>query len=119
LGALGDPAEFVEPAVGKVHAWLRMLRTHQWAKNALVMVPLVTAQRFDLPALGEATLAFLAFSCAASGIYIVNDLVDLDADRKHPSKKHRPLAAGTVPILDALLVAPTMILVAVILAVLI
>jgi len=119
LAALDTEAVLLDPPPGKGLAWLRLLRTHQWAKNALVLVPLVTAQRFDLPALGEATLAFLAFSLAASGIYIVNDLVDLDADRKHPSKKRRPLAAGTVPALHALLVAPIMIVVALILAILI
>ena len=89
-------------------AWIKLLRVHQWAKNALVFVPLVTAQRFDLLAFGEAIGAFLAFSLAASAIYILNDLVDLDADRKHPSKKHRPLAAGTVPITRAMVLIPAL-----------
>jgi len=118
LVALGADAIVLEPAVSTWKAWLKLLRIHQWAKNALVLVPLVTAQRFDLPALGEATLAFFAFSLAASGIYIVNDLVDVDADRNHPSKKHRPLAAGTVSIGHSVLVAPALIVVALILAIL-
>jgi 4-hydroxybenzoate polyprenyltransferase len=87
-----------------------LLRIHQWAKNALVFVPVVTAQRFDLPAVGGAMGAFLAFSLAASAIYVLNDLVDLDADRKHPSKKRRPLAGGTVSIIRAMLLIPLLLL---------
>lgn len=60
----------------------------------LVFVALVMAHRFDLLALGIAIAAFIAFSLAAFGIYILNDLVDVEADRKHPTKKNRPLAAG-------------------------
>jgi 4-hydroxybenzoate polyprenyltransferase len=104
-----DPgATVLENATGEMHAWIKLLRVHQWAKNALVFVPLVTARRFDLPAFGEAIGAFLAFSLAASAIYIVNDLVDLDADRKHPTKKHRPLAAGTTPIIRAMALIPAL-----------
>jgi 4-hydroxybenzoate polyprenyltransferase/phosphoserine phosphatase len=107
-----DPdATILENAGGRIRAWIKLLRIHQWAKNALVFVPLVTAQRFDLVAFGEAIGAFLAFSVAASAIYILNDLVDLDADRKHPSKKRRPLAAGTVPITRAMVVIPALLVV--------
>ena len=97
---------------GRWRAWIKLLRLHQWAKNALVLVPVLTAHRFDPTSIALAIGAFLTFSCAASAIYIVNDLVDLEADRKHPSKKRRPLAAGTVPILQAIFVAPVMIAIA-------
>jgi 4-hydroxybenzoate polyprenyltransferase len=104
-----DPdATVLEDATSRTRAWIKLLRVHQWVKNALVFIPLVTAQRFDLLAFGEAIGAFLAFSLAASAVYILNDLVDLDADRKHPSKKRRPLAAGTVPITRAIVLAPTL-----------
>jgi 4-hydroxybenzoate polyprenyltransferase/phosphoserine phosphatase len=116
LLALDNGAVILEPPAGVYRAWIKLLRPHQWAKNALVFVPLLTAQRFDLPALGGAALAFLAFSLAASGIYIVNDLVDLDADRNHPSKKSRPLAAGTVPVLEAMIAAPLLLFTALALA---
>ena len=97
-----DPDAIVfEDAAGRVGSWLKLLRVHQWAKNSLVFVPLVTAQRFDLLSFGKVFVAFVAFSLAASAIYIINDLVDLDADRKHPRKNQRPLAAGTVPITNA------------------
>jgi 4-hydroxybenzoate polyprenyltransferase len=88
-----------------------LLRVHQWAKNGLVFVPLVTAQRFDLLALREALGAFFAFSLAASAMYVLNDLVDLDADRKHPTKKRRPLAAGTVSITMAVLIIPALLVI--------
>jgi 4-hydroxybenzoate polyprenyltransferase len=105
-----DPDTVVLPsAVGKTRAWMKLLRVHQWAKNALVFVPLVTAQRyFDLSALGNAIAAFLAFSLTASAIYILNDLIDLDADRNHPSKRLRPLAAGTLPITGATVLIPAL-----------
>ncbi len=91
---------------------MKLLRVHQWAKNTLVLVPLVTAQHFDLVSLSKVIGAFSAFSLAASATYILNDLVDLDADRKHPSKRQRPLAAGTVPVFAAMFVALLLLVVA-------
>jgi 4-hydroxybenzoate polyprenyltransferase len=73
-----------------------------------VFVPLVTAQRFDLLALREALGAFFAFSLTASAMYVLNDLVDLEADRKHPTKRRRPLAAGTVSITMAVFLIPAL-----------
>ena len=96
----------LEKAISKARPWVSLLRVHHWAKNGLVFVPLVTAQRFDLLAFGQAIGAFMAFSLAASAVYILNDIVDLDADRQHPSKKFRPLAAGVVPIRAALTLVP-------------
>ncbi len=79
--------------------FLRTLRVHQWSKNALLVVPLLLAHKVSDPArLISAMLAFIAFSLAASGVYIVNDLLDLENDRQHPTKRSRPLAAGLLPI---------------------
>jgi 4-hydroxybenzoate polyprenyltransferase len=104
-----DPGvTILESPKGRTRAWIRLLRVHQWAKNGLVFVPLLTAQRFDLLALREALGAFLAFSVTASAMYILNDLVDVDADRKHPTKKRRPLAAGTVSITTAVFLIPAL-----------
>ena len=76
-------------------AWLRELRPLHWVKNVLVLVPLAAAHNLDqLALLGRAALAFVAFSLCSSGLYVVNDLLDLDADRRHPAKRRRPLAAG-------------------------
>jgi 4-hydroxybenzoate polyprenyltransferase len=83
----------------KFRALAKTLRLHQWAKNALVFVPLLTAGLiFDVTAVGRAALAALLFSLIASAIYQINDMLDIDADRAHPKKKHRPLAAGTLSI---------------------
>lgn len=106
LWAIDPNGQILEQPIGGFRTWLKLLRVHQWAKNALVFIPLLTAHRFDLASMSAALAAFLAFSLAASSIYIFNDIVDLESDRKHPTKKHRPLAAGTVPILHALILAP-------------
>ncbi|MGY8676851.1 UbiA family prenyltransferase [Bradyrhizobium sp. UFLA05-153] len=88
--------------------WVNALRVYQYAKNTLVFVPLVTAHQMSLSALGAALLAFLAFSACASGAYLMNDLLDLSADRQHPTKRHRALAAGDLPIASALLAIPVL-----------
>lgn len=74
---------------------LRAMRVHQWVKNVLLFVPLVTAHRLaDAAAVGEALLGFVLFSLSVSGVYLINDLVDREADRLHPTKRRRPIAAG-------------------------
>jgi 4-hydroxybenzoate polyprenyltransferase len=77
----------------------RMLRIHQWLKNLLVFVPGLAAHRIGEPkVLVSSLVAFISFSLCASAIYIVNDMLDLESDRRHPSKQKRPLAAGRIPI---------------------
>jgi 4-hydroxybenzoate polyprenyltransferase len=96
---------------GRGKALLRAMRPHQWLKNLLVFVPLVTARAIgDFAGWGEAALAFAAFSLAASGIYLVNDLCDLAADRQHPSKCNRPFASGALPLRAGLVAAPLLLL---------
>jgi 4-hydroxybenzoate polyprenyltransferase len=83
----------------------RGLRFHQWAKNALIFVPLVLGGKaHDLNAWGMAALGFVALGLAASATYVINDLWDLPSDRRHWSKKMRPLASGelSVPTATAL-----------------
>lgn len=77
---------------------IRALRPHQWAKNALVFVGLVTGHHFDAPATFAALAAFVCFCMAASSAYLINDLLDLPADRVHPRKCRRPFASGAVPV---------------------
>lgn len=97
--------EFAGPGRGPA-VWLRALRIHQWTKNLLLFVPLLTAFSFmETAKLAAAALAFMAFSCAASATYIVNDLWDLENDRGHPRKRLRPLASAALPILHGLAVA--------------
>ena len=78
---------------------MRLLRPHQWVKNVLVFVPLVLAHAVtDLHRLGAVLVAFVTFCFCASAVYVLNDLFDLEADRQHPTKRRRPLAAGALPI---------------------
>jgi 4-hydroxybenzoate polyprenyltransferase len=83
-----------------------LFRVHQWAKNALVAVPLLMAHRFhDGSAWGRVAIAFVAFCLVASGTYILNDLLDRESDRAHPIKRNRPIAAGRISPRRALLIA--------------
>ena len=77
---------------------MKALRPHQWVKNVLLLLPMIAAHDFALSTLFLVILGIAAFSAAASCIYIVNDLLDLEADRLHKTKHKRPFAAGTVPI---------------------
>lgn len=91
-------------------ALVRALRPHQWAKNALILLPLLLTRAYEIPSVLLAAVATIAlFSVAASGTYLLNDLLDLTADRSHPSKRDRPLASGALPIPVALLLAPLLI----------
>jgi 4-hydroxybenzoate polyprenyltransferase len=96
---------------GRVWPALRALRAHQWIKNLLVFVPVLMAHRVtDAPALTAAALAFVAWCLAASGVYLVNDLLDLEADRRHPYKRRRPLASGSLSKSAAAVLVPALLL---------
>ena len=75
-------------------SFLKEIRPYQWIKNILVFLPMIAAQDFDKSTLFQALFAFIAFSSTASSVYIFNDLLDIQADRNHPKKCRRPLAAG-------------------------
>ena len=77
---------------------LKALRPHQWIKNVLLLMPMIAAHQISLIGLEIILAAMIAFSFAASSIYIINDLLDLDSDRQHEKKFKRPFAAGKVPI---------------------
>ena len=93
-----------------VRVFLRALRVHQWVKNLLVFVPLIMAHLLvDQQSLSAAVRAFFAFSLLASSVYLTNDLFDLEADRNHPHKRHRPLASGQMSVRFALALIPCLI----------
>lgn len=98
----------VFPAAGiPLKIWPRVLRIHQWLKNVLLFVPLIAAHQVTDPAaLATLALAFIAFSLGASGVYVLNDMLDLESDRQHPTKRNRPFASGAVPIKYGTLLAP-------------
>lgn len=111
--ALGKPmeAEFhAEPAGLKV--WAKALRVHQWTKNLLIFVPLLLSDHAGLHGALVATAGFILMSMAASATYLVNDIADLGGDRRHRTKRNRPLASGALPLIQAALVAPVLLVAA-------
>jgi 4-hydroxybenzoate polyprenyltransferase len=77
--------------------WLRAVRVHQWAKNLLLFLPALAAHRPPSPRLAaDLAIAFFSFSLLASGLYLVNDVLDRDHDRAHPTKRDRPIASGRI-----------------------
>jgi 4-hydroxybenzoate polyprenyltransferase/phosphoserine phosphatase len=92
-------------------ALARALRPYQWVKNLLVFVPIVTAGALHEAHVWLAALwTFLAFCATASAIYLINDLADLQADRRHPRKRFRPFASGELPIAFGFAAAPLLLL---------
>lgn len=86
-------------------AWIRAFRWHQWLKNLLVLVPLFTSHRFlEWESVLSASVAFIAFCLCASGVYVLNDLLDLSSDRTHPRKRSRSFASGELPLSQGLVV---------------
>jgi 4-hydroxybenzoate polyprenyltransferase len=87
------------PRPGSARALVKAMRPHQWVKNVLVFVPLFASHKVVRPELWMPTLlTFAAFCLCASAIYLINDVLDVQADRRHPRKRHRPIAAGHVSI---------------------
>jgi 4-hydroxybenzoate polyprenyltransferase/phosphoserine phosphatase len=91
--------------------WIKALRVHQWLKNLLLFVPLLAAHQIgNVLSLGLVAIAFVSFSLCASSVYIVNDLLDLESDRKHPRKRFRPFASGKLSILYGVVAAALLII---------
>jgi len=94
------PAHIFRDSQSAFKAWLKAIRLHQWAKNTLIFLPFLLAHAWKGPrALGTiagVVLAFFSFGLCASATYIVNDLLDIEADRRHHSKRRRPFAAGNL-----------------------
>lgn len=96
---------------GGIRAWAKALRVHQWIKNVLVFLPLLASHRvLDTSALAATLLAFLCFGLCASSVYLINDLLDLPSDRQHHRKRHRPFAAGTLPLVAGPVLAALLLL---------
>ncbi|MDR1490876.1 MAG: UbiA family prenyltransferase [Desulfovibrio sp.] len=81
-----------------LRVYLKGLRVAQWAKNVLIFAPMFLAHQFTLKSILLCCIAALAFCACASSAYILNDLLDLPADRSHTLKKARPFAAGLIPL---------------------
>ena len=90
---------FEDAKINIFKVWLKQLRIHQWAKNILIFIPLFLAHiANDVHAITQTTIAFIAFGLIASATYIINDIADLEADRRHKTKRNRPLASGSISI---------------------
>lgn len=101
--AFGDPTD-TKRALGSA------MRLHQWAKNGLIFLPLLLSSTYTDPAtVAAAVLALFGFCLAASGTYVLNDLLDLSADRRHPTKSRRALASGRLPVSAGLVASPALI----------
>jgi 4-hydroxybenzoate polyprenyltransferase/phosphoserine phosphatase len=100
-----------------LRAAVRALRPHQWAKNGLIFVPLFAAHRAaDATSALNVVFATIAFCACASSVYVLNDLLDLEADRAHRRKRLRPFASGALPIWAGMVMAPVLLLIGVLLA---
>jgi len=96
--------------------WFKAFRFHQYVKNLLVFVPLLTSHQFTLDKILVDLIAFVAFCACASAVYILNDLLDLKSDRAHSTKRARQFASGLLQLRTGLLIIPGLLLFAVILA---
>jgi decaprenyl-phosphate phosphoribosyltransferase len=84
--------------LNKIKLYLQLARPHQFVKNGFVWLPIFFGLKLgDLLALEQTLIAFVAFCLAAGGVYVLNDLKDIQEDRQHPTKKNRPLASGAIP----------------------
>lgn len=102
---VGEYRHMPEYAGNRFRTWAKALRVHHWAKNILIFFPLLLAHSWsDAEVVARTLLGFLLLLAVTSSSYLINDLADLDADRKHPTKRHRPIASGVIAIRDALLV---------------
>jgi 4-hydroxybenzoate polyprenyltransferase/phosphoserine phosphatase len=92
----------LDPRATSLSDYRQAMRVHQWLKNLLIFVPAFTAHLYDLHTMLVCVAAFLSFSLSASGVYVLNDLLDLRSDRAHPTKRFRPFAAGALDVVQGL-----------------
>jgi 4-hydroxybenzoate polyprenyltransferase len=111
LAAEDRPLVTIAPLRRKPKSIVRALRCYQWCKNGLIFVPVITAHAYlNLHAVIGAALMLVAWCFVASGIYVTNDLLDLEADRRHPTKRTRPFASGDLPLLFGIVLGPLLLL---------
>jgi 4-hydroxybenzoate polyprenyltransferase len=106
-----QPTHVFKEGTPVLQSLVKALRPHQWAKNLLIFLPLLFSHLLTASKLLTALAAFCCFSLAASSGYLINDLVDVEADRRHPQKRMRPFAAGDVPPLAGIAVAVLLLLI--------
>lgn len=101
----------------KLIGLVKVLRLHQWAKNVLIFVPALAAHKLnDGNIIYQSLLAFFIFGICASSVYLLNDMLDLEADRLHPRKNNRPFASGTLSLKIGIFLAPILLISALLLS---
>ncbi len=95
---LSPEVDHLSTQVTSLKPYIKAIRPHQWLKNILVFLPMLAAHQYDWGTFWASLLAFISFSMVASSAYVMNDLLDLAADRAHPRKCKRPFASGAIPI---------------------
>lgn len=101
------PVRVFEDKKPAIKAFFKAIRIHQWAKNALIFLPLLLAHEIRWNTVAGAAVAFLSFGLCASATYIINDLLDLEVDRRHPRKRLRPFAAADLSVGAGLAIVAT------------
>jgi 4-hydroxybenzoate polyprenyltransferase len=110
---LGNVEAVINTPGQPLRLWAKAMRLHQWTKNLLIFVPLIAAHQLGNAALLlDGLLAFLFFGLCASSVYLLNDLLDLEDDRHHPSKHRRPFASGQLSLKSGLALIPVLLAVA-------
>jgi 4-hydroxybenzoate polyprenyltransferase len=105
--SLYDVKTVVERETSFIKTLIKAIRVHQWMKNALIFVPLLASHQLTDPSmLINGVIAFVAFSFCASSVYLLNDMLDIEDDRQHKTKKFRPIAAGNFSLIHAMFLYP-------------
>ncbi|MCC5968353.1 MAG: UbiA family prenyltransferase [Pararhodobacter sp.] len=117
VDAIRPGAEHLDPPSAGVATALRAMRPHQWLKNLLVFLPMIAGHAFAPVTVMQGILAFVAFGLVASSVYLLNDLLDLAADRAHPRKRNRPLASGALPLIRGMAMIPVLLVCGIVVAV--
>jgi 4-hydroxybenzoate polyprenyltransferase len=112
------PVRIFHDRTSPLKAWLKAIRLHQWAKNILIFLPVLLAHAWNPGLIAGSLVAFLSFGLCASATYIVNDLLDLEADRKHLKKRRRPFASGDLSAISGVAVVGLFLLASLVLALL-
>ena len=106
--ALWPDAQIIDPGQIDVRLYLKAIRPHHWMKNLLILVPALTAHILGGATLFACLFAFISFSLCASSVYVLNDLIDLERDRGHSTKRRRPFASGRLPVLHGFIMTPAL-----------
>ena len=115
IAVLGKPVQIVGSS-WKISSLIKGMRPHQWVKSLLLLLPLLETHNSSIESYIPVLAAIVAFCAAASAVYLTNDMLDLDADRRHPEKNHRPIASGALPIDVAMIASITLGVIALLIA---